>query len=187
MFYDERKSSPGRPKFTSWKQEELDKAINEGNYPVRPLSVIDYSNIASFRRDPPASGVETGHYNNFEASLIGSMVSNWVMKSKKLQERILILTPYVIQVHRLRKVLRRNGMVYIPVHSLDASQGMESNIVILSTVRTHRDRFLDDKKRINVGLSRARKRLVIVSDVNGFAKHSKIWTKVFLEVMNLAS
>ena len=76
VFYDGRTSSPGRPESRSWKQEELDKAINESNYPVRPLSVIDYSNIASFQRDTPATGVETGHYNNFEASLIGSMVSN---------------------------------------------------------------------------------------------------------------
>ena len=81
-------------------------------------------------------------------------------------------------------------MAYIPVHSLDASQGMESDIVVLSTVRTHRDRsnpFLDDKKRINVRLSRARERLVIVSAVDGFARHSQIWKKVFLEVMKIAS
>ena len=77
-----------------------------------------------------------------------------------------------------------------PIHSLNASQGLESDIVILSTVRTHRDRpnpFLDDKKRINVGSSRARERLVILSAVDGFAMHSKIWKKVFLEVMKIAS
>ena len=172
MFYDGRTSSPGRLESRSWNQEELDKPINENNYSLRPLAVIHYSIIASFQRNNPACGAEPGHYNNFEASPIGSMASNWVMKSTKLQKRILILTPYVLHVHRLRGLFRRNGMAYIPVHSLNASQGMESDIIILSIVRTHRNHsnpFLDDKKQINVGLSRARERLVIVSTTNSAA------------------
>jgi superfamily I DNA and/or RNA helicase len=60
----------------------------------------------------------------------------------------------------------------IEVNSVDAVQGREADLVILSTVRSNSDRrigFLDSDKRANVALSRAKRGLVIVGDADFLA------------------
>ena len=50
----------------------------------------------------------------------------------------------------------------VQVNTVDSFQGAEKNIIILSTVRTSASGFLDDPKRINVAVTRARHHLLIV-------------------------
>ena len=55
----------------------------------------------------------------------------------------------------------------IEIATVDSFQGRECDVVIYSTVRSNRNRqigFLKDYRRINVALSRARYKLIIVGD-----------------------
>eukprot|EP00953_Heterococcus_sp_UTEX-ZZ885_P019774 11032-Heterococcus_DN1.PRE.1 len=77
----------------------------------------------------------------------------------------------------------------IDVCSIDACQGTEADIVIISTVRSLAGKtkssarvtaFMKDDKRLNVALSRAKEQCVIVGDSNMFKlkRAGKLWASV---------
>lgn len=82
-----------------------------------------------------------------------------------------IVAPYSEQVRHLKKELR--GSAYHLencVYTIDNIQGQEYDVVILSFVRSFRGRrtvgFLDDLRRLNVALSRAKKKLIMVGNLD---------------------
>jgi superfamily I DNA and/or RNA helicase len=79
-----------------------------------------------------------------------------------------ILAPYLGQTRQIRGLAEVGPD--IEVASVDGYQGRESDRVIVSLVNTERLGFLQDPKRLNVMLSRARKQLVIVGSLRFFLK-----------------
>lgn len=84
------------------------------------------------------------------------------------------------------QAIRKNRMeAKLPdifVTTIDASQGLGSDIVIVSATRNRRARnnlFSNDRKRINVMLSRARERLVLIAAVNDLKEMSTEWSEMF--------
>ncbi len=77
--------------------------------------------------------------------------------------RVVAITPYTAQAVGLRTALRTAGLPDIRVTTVDAMQGSEADVILLSTVRSGSRGwgFLHDKRRLNVALSRARELLVI--------------------------
>ena len=68
----------------------------------------------------------------------------------------------------------------IEIATVDSFQGRERDVVVYSTVRSNRNRrigFLKDYRRINVALSRARERLVVVGD-NVMMEHATMGTEL---------
>lgn len=85
-------------------------------------------------------------------------------------DRFRIITFYQAQVSRLRKGLIDVNMKDVLVSTVDASQGCEADVVIVSFVRSGNTAgFLVDDRRMNVALTRARHQLVCVGNVEGFA------------------
>jgi regulator of nonsense transcripts 1 len=66
------------------------------------------------------------------------------------------------------------------VLTIDGAQGREYDVVFISMVRTNGGSFIDDHRRINVALTRARHGLVIVGDATTLASSSSDW-KVLLK------
>lgn len=92
-----------------------------------------------------------------------------IVKHSKEPARMIIITPYQAQVTLLRQKI--SGGVkncIIDVSTVDSFQGQEADIVILSTVRTSKPGFVDDPQRLNVALTRAKRLLRIVGDVQFF-------------------
>ena len=61
------------------------------------------------------------------------------------------------------------------INVVDKFQGMERNIIIISTVRSnkeHRYGFAEDIRRINVGFSRARRLLIVVGNRQFFRQNA---------------
>lgn len=89
--------------------------------------------------------------------------------------RILIITPYKAQVKLLNEsVLTKKGRQRsIEVSTVDAFQGQEADIVVLSMVRTQRVGFIDDQCRINVAMTRAKRILRVVGDLQFFRRQPK--------------
>jgi superfamily I DNA and/or RNA helicase len=54
-----------------------------------------------------------------------------------------------------------NGLSSLQVSTVDAFQGAEKSIILLSTVRSQHPGFIDDARRINVALTRAQRHLLI--------------------------
>ena len=78
-----------------------------------------------------------------------------------------IITPYKAQYRKLREALR-DSRFKDSVYTIDSIQGSEFDIVVFSFVRSFSSRsnktvgFLDDLRRLNVSLSRAKKKLILV-------------------------
>lgn len=87
-----------------------------------------------------------------------------------LSARIRIITFYEAQVTLIKERLRRKGLHgKVAVATVDASQGCESEIVVISFVRTGKTAgFVNDARRLNVALTRAKFQLVCVGNVHSF-------------------
>lgn len=70
-----------------------------------------------------------------------------------------IVTPYRQQANETKFLIGDNDILVETVHKF---QGREKDVIIISTVRSVPDEFVDDKKMINVAVSRAVKKLVVV-------------------------
>lgn len=89
-------------------------------------------------------------------------------------EEIGIITFYGAQVKELQKMHKEGkfGLGKYKIDVVDSFQGMERNIVIVSTVRTERMGFAKATERINVAFSRAKRLLIVVGDKGFFMKDS---------------
>jgi regulator of nonsense transcripts 1 len=115
----------------------------------------------------------TSLYNEKEIEAVTEFLKHTIgifQKQKQTNFRpndIAIITPYAAQRKRLKDALKKvqvggethNYKNY--VFSIDQSQGREFGIVFLSTVRTTYGKFLSDKRRINVALTRAKHGMVV--------------------------
>lgn len=91
-----------------------------------------------------------------------------------------IITPYSAQVERLQK-LREASEILAPIQSLinvntvDAFQGQERDVIAISLVRSNEKGevgFLGDIRRINVAMTRAKMKLIMVGDSATLGTHS---------------
>lgn len=65
----------------------------------------------------------------------------------------------------------------VQVSTVDAFQGAEKEITILSCVRTRQVGFIDSEKRMNVALTRGRRHLLIVGSLSCLRKN-RLWGRV---------
>jgi superfamily I DNA and/or RNA helicase len=83
-----------------------------------------------------------------------------------------LLTPYVAQARLLRSLVGDDRSVEIG--SIDGFQGREKEVIILSLVRSNPQGevgFLSDTRRMNVGMTRARRLLIVLGDSATLARH----------------
>lgn len=84
---------------------------------------------------------------------------------------IAVITPYAAQVRHLRESLAALG---VDVDTVDGFQGREREAVVISLVRSNRDfeiGFLADTRRMNVAMTRARRKLIVIGDSATVASH----------------
>ena len=83
-----------------------------------------------------------------------------------------VISPYDDQVEMLKKALRKyEGL---EVKTVDGFQGKEKEVIIISLVRANEKNklgFLEDLRRLNVSITRAKKHLVIVGNELTLSSH----------------
>ncbi len=82
--------------------------------------------------------------------------------------RVAVIAMYQDQVTQLRRELRMVALPGLAVDTVDAFEGEEADVVILSLVRSNeaeRIGFLKKAQRLNVAISRAKQLLVVVGDI----------------------
>lgn len=102
-------------------------------------------------------------------------------KDRILYERldIGIISPYKGQVHLLRKILRKDSYWkplrhLISINTVDGFQGQERDIILISMVRQNEQGqvgFLADLRRMNVAITRARMKLIIIGHSPTLCRH----------------
>ena len=98
-----------------------------------------------------------------------------------------IISPYKAQIKTLRDLLADSPMLlsyeqYLTINTVDGFQGQERDVIYISLVRSN-DKgeigFLKDIRRMNVALTRARKKLVVIGDSATLGQHP--FYQAFLE------
>lgn len=87
-------------------------------------------------------------------------------------EQLAVITPYSAQASLLRE--RLSDLPSLEVDTIDAFQGREKEAVLLSLVRSNSEQqvgFLEDLRRMNVALTRAKRHLFVVGDSATLAAH----------------
>ncbi|KAB1282154.1 Protein ZGRF1 [Camelus dromedarius] len=110
----------------------------------------------------------------FTLKLIQSLVASGIAGSM-----IGVITLYRSQMYKLCHLLSATdfdhpNMKAVQVSTVDAFQGAEKEIVILSCVRTRQVGFIDSEKRMNVALTRGRRHLLIVGNLACLRKN-RLW------------
>ncbi|EJX02142.1 dna-binding protein smubp-2 [gut metagenome] len=129
-------------------------------------------------------GLNYGRINKAEAALTLRVLRDYVQTmgcSRLLEERVDfgIISPYKAQVQYLRKLLHKDETLrplckYITVNTVDAFQGQERDVVLVSLVRANEAGqigFLSDLRRMNVAMTRARMKLVLLGSSATLCRH----------------
>lgn len=88
-----------------------------------------------------------------------------------------IISPYRGQVRLLQSLVtdrHRSRVASLDIDTVDSFQGSECDIIIISLVRSNTDHdigFLRDIRRMNVAITRARRKLIIIGDGSTIAAH----------------
>lgn len=98
-------------------------------------------------------------YNVEEAEKVLEIVS----KLQKYEIPVSVITPYDAQVKYISKMLNTDK---IDVKSVDGFQGRENEVIVISFVRTSKMGFLKDLRRLNVAVTRAKRKLIVVGSKN---------------------
>ncbi len=168
----------------------------------RPMRWLDTGQM-DLGEDEPGSkeqfvGESFGRVNKGEATLTLDSLQEYFTKIGKqriLDERIDVgvISPYRAQVQYLRRMIMRREFFkpyrrLITVNTVDGFQGQERDIILISMVRANENGeigFLRDLRRMNVAITRARMKLIILGDVATLTRHpfyKKLWE--YVEALN---
>lgn len=146
-----------------------------------PASWIDTSEL-DLQEKAVAEG--TGRLNTGEAELLVRELKNYMERigiRRILEEHIDfgVISPYRAQVHYLRHLLKKEPFFcpcrrLITVHTVDGFQGQERDVIMISLVRANEKGqigFLRDLRRMNVAITRARMKLLILGEAVTLTRH----------------
>ncbi|EFA85443.1 Regulator of nonsense transcripts-like protein [Heterostelium album PN500] len=102
--------------------------------------------------------------NDLEIRLVFTLLKKLVQDHPEVKSMSVgIITPYKLQKKVLQDAKNHfNEKMDVVVNTVDGFQGAEKDIIIFSCVRSEKIGFLKDTRRINVGITRARRALYIV-------------------------
>ena len=139
-------------------------------------------------------GESFGRVNKAEANLTISTLRDYLEKVGKqrfLDEQVDVgvISPYRAQVQYLRSLIKATPELKpfrraITVNTVDGFQGQERDIVLISLVRSNAAGdigFLKDLRRMNVAITRARMKVIILGDVKTLTRHpfyKRLWDYV---------
>lgn len=143
-------------------------------------------------------GESFGRINKAEAELTLLTLAEYftkIGKQRVLEERIDVglISPYRAQVQYLKKLIKKYEFFkpyrrLISVNTVDGFQGQERDVILISLVRSNDEGqigFLKDLRRMNVAMTRARMKLIILGNKNTMTKHpfyKKLWE--YVEAIN---
>ncbi len=182
--------------------EENQITIEGENAPEDSASVSSSESAANQNSDlnfkEQFVGESFGRINKAEAELTLLTLAEYFTKIGKrrvLEERIDvgIISPYRAQVQYLKKLIKKYEFFkpyrrLISVNTVDGFQGQERDVILISLVRSNDEGqigFLKDLRRMNVAMTRARMKLIILGNKDTMTKHpfyKKLWE--YVEAIN---
>ena len=161
-----------------------------------PASAANQNSDLNFKEQ--FVGESYGRINKAEAELTLLTLAEYFTKIGK--QRVLgdsidvgIISPYRAQVQYLKKLIKKYEFFkpyrrLISVNTVDGFQGQERDVILISLVRSNDEGqigFLKDLRRMNVAMTRARMKLIILGNKDTMTKHpfyKKLWE--YVEAIN---
>lgn len=201
VFYDGQLSTPLSMAKIRFFPEALNKLMPCGNRElcVRAINVGGRGNERQgtpnrfsrtvFTSRPSTSTLEqqTTYWNEPEAIRVITLMKDMLRDGESEVKSIGVISPYNGQVQLIKTMIASDGElrdlltklpVSIEVKSVDGYQGRERDVIIFSAVRSNRQGrigFLNDWRRMNVALTRAKSALLVVADLDTLAAADQYW------------
>lgn len=158
---------------------------------VKYRSILDFDtpitwvNTEEMNCNEEFIGESYGRINKPEAELTISQLKEYITKigrERFLDEQIDVgvISPYKAQVQYLRQLIKKDAFFkpyrqLITVNTVDGFQGQERDVILISLVRANEKGeigFLGDLRRMNVAITRARMKLIILGNAATLTRHS---------------
>ncbi|MCG8328666.1 MAG: AAA domain-containing protein [Chitinophagales bacterium] len=141
-------------------------------------AVLFYDTSFSEQRNEMHFPNSSSYYNPHEASLIIKHLKHLLQRKirEEIDFSIGVISPYkgqIIYLQKLIKEVRKEFGCKIDVDSIDSFQGQERDVIYISLVRSNANKrigFLKEYRRMNVAMTRARKKLYIFGDSSTILK-----------------
>lgn len=139
---------------------DLQPLLNEAVYvDPKPWQYYDTAGADFVEEEDDAT---SSRFNDAEARFVAKKVQQFI-DAGVAPQAISVISPYAAQVQRLRNLLPQN----VEADTVDGFQGRENEVVLISLVRSNNSGeigFLLDTRRMNVALTRARRKLILIGD-----------------------
>jgi len=139
----------------------LPESVDEDSEDVKPFLFIDTCDELEER----VRKGSTSRENPGEAKLVKDVAERLLNRGIR-PEDIAVISPYDDQVAQIKRMLHVEGL---EIKTVDGFQGREKEVVIVSFVRSNKSGtigFLKDLRRLNVSITRAKRKLVLIGDSN---------------------
>lgn len=169
MFYDGKLIADESVKNHTLKDLDLKEPKNYKDILKKdePLVFVNTKGIEAKESLPDRS---TSYENVKEAKIALNLVKELLEMGLK-ESDIGVISPYLSQVKRIKQDL---GELLVEVKSVDGFQGREKEVIIISFVRSNdlgEIGFLKDLRRLNVAITRAKRKLICIGDENTLTKN----------------
>ncbi|WP_397571183.1 AAA domain-containing protein [Schlesneria sp. T3-172] len=137
--------------------------------PLTQTSIQFYDTAGSDcdeQADPEGSSIQNQGEANFVIGQVQELIASGLNP-----DDIAVITPYAAQARLIRELLSSEA---VEVDTVDGFQGREKEAVVISLVRSNLKGeigFLNDTRRMNVALTRARRKLIVFGDSATLANH----------------
>ena len=127
------------------------------------------------------------HVNLHEAQFLVALC-RYLLQQGYSSNQITLLTTYTGQMFAIRDCLQEDkseALEHVRLTTVDNFQGEESDIVLLSLVRSNKDEkvgFIKVENRACVALSRAKKGFYCIGNFDLLSKHSDVWGKIVADL-----
>lgn len=149
----------------------------------RLLEWLPHLSIINISQGEEKCGPDGSYYNEKEAEFIVKTLTD-ILETGIEPIQIGVITQYKTQVLKIRTLLYDHNAKFtatelkgIQISTVDAFQGAEKDIILLSCVRTRFVGFINCPRRTNVALSRAKHHLVIAGNLR-LLRSDKLWSRV---------
>ena len=148
-------------------------------------SVEKYEDIKGMKKN--MFFINHSHVNEHEAQFLVALC-RYLLQQGYSSNQITLLTTYTGQMFAIRECLeavKSEELEHVRLTTVDNFQGEESDIILLSLVRSNKDEkvgFIKVENRACVALSRAKKGFYCIGNFALLAEHSDIWSKIVADL-----
>ncbi len=149
---------------------KADESVKTHRLEVKDDRPVEFIDTVGCGFDEKINPEYKSRYNPDEFQILCEHLYLLLEETQESQPSIAIISPYREQVIHIRETVQEDSRlqdVALTIDTIDGFQGQERDVVYISLVRSNRKGeigFLKDYRRMNVAMTRARKKLVIVGD-----------------------